>query len=52
MSSFEAFPKIKRIFKDNMIITEKIDGSNAQVYIAQTDHNPPEDFGGDRKSVV
>ena len=30
---FEAFPKIRRIFKDNMIITEKLDGTNAQVYI-------------------
>lgn len=46
MSSFEAFPKIRRIFKDNMIITEKIDGSNAQICISSTAHNPPEDFGG------
>lgn len=30
---FEAFPKIRRVFKDNMIITEKLDGTNAQVYI-------------------
>lgn len=30
---FEAFPKIRRIFKDSMIITEKLDGTNAQVYI-------------------
>jgi len=30
---FEAFPKIRRIFKDSMIVTEKIDGTNAQIYI-------------------
>lgn len=30
---FEAFPKIRRIFKDSMIVSEKIDGTNAQVYI-------------------
>lgn len=31
--TFSPFPKIRRIFKDSMIITEKIDGTNAQVYI-------------------
>ena len=31
--SFISFPKIPRVFKHTMIITEKIDGTNAQVYI-------------------
>lgn len=33
MQPFEDFGKIRRIFKDNMIVTEKLDGTNAQVYI-------------------
>lgn len=32
MSEFEAFPKIHRL-KQSVVVTEKIDGSNAQVYI-------------------
>lgn len=31
---FEGFPKIKRLFRD-IIITEKIDGTNAQVHILE-----------------
>lgn len=33
MEAFKDFGKIRRIFKDSMIITEKLDGTNAQVYI-------------------
>jgi hypothetical protein len=32
-NEFTAFPKIRRIFKDEIIITEKIDGTNAQIYV-------------------
>jgi len=31
---FEAFAKIPRLFNDAVIITEKIDGTNAQIFIA------------------
>ena len=37
MEGFNAFPKIGRIFKNNMIVTEKLDGTNAQVYIFPCD---------------
>lgn len=33
---FEKFPKIPRLFRD-IIITEKIDGTNAQIYIFEDD---------------
>lgn len=32
MSEFEAFPKMGRLYRE-IVITEKIDGSNAQIYI-------------------
>ncbi len=46
--SFEAFPKIPRLFRD-CVITEKIDGTNAQILIEPRttlgDGNPFEDQG-------
>jgi len=33
---FEPFPKLKRLRKERMVITEKIDGTNAQVCIYET----------------
>lgn len=35
LTKFEAFPKIKRLFKDPIIVTEKIDGTNAQILISE-----------------
>lgn len=32
---FEKFPKIPRGFKNNVVITEKIDGTNAQIHIVE-----------------
>lgn len=44
---FEPFPKITRIFKDVMIVSEKIDGTNAQIAIDEViPKNPIEEFGG------
>lgn len=42
MSEFETFPKIPRLFKGNIVVTEKIDGTNAQILIEQV---PPADLG-------
>lgn len=35
MTEFVPFPKIKRLFKDNCVLTEKIDGTNASVTITE-----------------
>lgn len=35
MIEFEAFRKIPRLSKENMVITEKIDGTNAQIVITE-----------------
>jgi hypothetical protein len=35
MSEFETFPKIPRLFKGNIVVTEKIDGTNAQILIEE-----------------
>ncbi len=40
---FEAFPKIPRLFRD-VTITEKLDGTNAQVWITS-------EFQGDRSTL-
>lgn len=37
---FQPFPKIARIFKHDIVITEKLDGTNAQVSIEQTGSIP------------
>ena len=34
MNTFEAFPKIARLSRE-IVITEKIDGTNAQIYITE-----------------
>lgn len=48
MDDFQGFPKIPRLFRD-IVITEKIDGTNAQVVIDNVEHIPQgkyeEDFG-------
>jgi hypothetical protein len=46
MSMFEEFPKIGRLKRD-MVITEKIDGTNAQVHIT-----PPTVFVDDSKVIA
>lgn len=43
---FQDFGKITRLSNQTCVITEKIDGTNAQVYICQTEHNTISDFGG------
>ena len=37
MSDFREFPKIARLYKGNIVITEKIDGTNGQVYVVRRD---------------
>lgn len=36
---FEEFPKLHRLFRD-ITVTEKIDGTNAQIYIPEVDSEP------------
>lgn len=43
MNSFEEFPKIARLSRAS-VITEKLDGTNAQVFVLQTDVPSEEDF--------
>ena len=48
--SFQEFPKIPRL-KKSMVVTEKIDGSNAQVFvIKKADH--PDNSGFDLPAIV
>lgn len=44
-SSFQGFGKISRLLSMPMLITEKIDGTNAQVYIDYVSKITHEDFG-------
>ena len=39
MKAFQEFPKIPRL-KKGMVVTEKIDGSNAQVFVVKKDEHP------------
>lgn len=43
---FSKFPKIPRLGKDGAVYTEKIDGSNGQVYIDLVPDDPSFDFEG------
>jgi hypothetical protein len=47
MKKFEGFPKIPRLFRD-IVITEKIDGTNASVEILDT----VDPFGGDYEHAI
>ncbi len=46
-NTFEAFPKIPRLSRD-CVITEKIDGTNAQIYITKNEHGELEVRAGSR----
>lgn len=43
MIAFEEFPKISRLSRE-VIVTEKIDGTNAQILIVHKDELPPSNF--------
>lgn len=52
MLEFEPFPKIPRIAKNTVCITEKLDGTNAHVFIIDKDEVPYTRFGTEMRSQL